>query len=629
MHNNTAGTYNSFAGTTLYRKRIGSWSSERVIMQGQAVRLQQEWSGAVMVAAKRNTFRKMVLIIFLLLLPIACVYMYSHQVSINVLRSEIQGNLLNRQQFFISQVDAAVDQLAMFPVIVGHDPFIREYVGKKYNTQLDKLLLQSRVIEKLGYQSASSEWTNELNIYLAEEKQVLSSNIFVTYNDDYMKQPIKSDWTYDQGRGKPLFDSFVRQISEPASTPRLEQAHALYEVRFSAENLRLMLDHFKAGGNGDPFLYVPGMAGIYNHSVTSHLAATVAQQLDKQTIEAQSGNRILELDSNKYLINFVKSNTLGWYLVDYVPLEQTLLPITKSRNFFYVVISLLLVAGMVAAYLLYRHVQKPIAKLLQGVLLLKSGIYSARIDYQPNNEFDFLIRRFNEMAEEIQELIEKVYAEQLRSREATLKQLQAQINPHFLYNCLYFISNMAMLEDKQSVVAMANNLGDYYRYTTRVEKQLVTIREELQLITNYLTIQNLRMERVCYEIEVPEAILSMTIPRLLLQPLVENAVIHGLERKAGKGLIRISGESDGTEHRIVIEDNGVGVTEAQMNELRQTLDEPMSEQMGCGVWNVHQRLRHYFGPDSGLELMTVDDNRGFKSILKWKEPIDVPAIDRR
>jgi two-component system sensor histidine kinase YesM len=597
-------------------------------MPAPTVRLQQEWGGAVMVAAKRNTFRKMVLIIFLLLIPIACVYMYSHQVSVNVLRSEIQGNLLNRQQFFISQVDAAVDQLAMFPVIVGHDPFIREYVDKKYSNEMDRLLLQSRVIGKLGYQSASSDWTNELNIYLAEEKQVLSSNIFVTYNNEKMKQPIQSNWTYDKGNGKPFNDSFVRQIAEPASAARLEQARAVYEVRFSAENLRLMLDHFKAGGKGDPFLYVPGLPGVYNHSVVSELAGSVTRQLDMHTIEAESGNRILELDSNKYLVNYVKSKPLGWYLVDYVPLEQTLLPITESRNFFYIFIALLLIAGMVAVYLLYRHVQIPIAKLLQGVLQLKRGVYSARIEYRPNNEFDFLIRRFNEMAEEIQELIEKVYAEQLRSREATLKQLQAQINPHFLYNCLFFISNMAMLEDKQSVVAMANNLGDYYRYTTRVEKQQVSVREELQLITNYLTIQNLRMERICYVIEVPDQMLHLKIPRLLLQPLVENAVIHGLERKAGKGLIRIRGESDGTEHRIIVEDNGAGISKERLTELQYELDAPMSEQMGCGVWNVHQRLRHYFGPSSGLELMTADDSKGFKAIVKWREPADVSAVDR-
>jgi two-component system sensor histidine kinase YesM len=315
-------------------------------------------------------------------------------------------------------------------------------------------------------------------------------------------------------------------------------------------------------------------------------------------------------------------------LVDYVPLEMTLLPITKSRNFFYVSIGLLLMAGMAAAYLLYRHVQKPIAKLLQGVQQLKRGVYSARIEYRPNNEFDFLIRRFNEMAEEMQDLIEKVYAEQLRSREATLKQLQAQINPHFLYNCLYFISNMAMLEDKQSVVAMADNLGDYYRYTTRLEKMTVSVRDELQLITNYLTIQNLRMERVCYEIDIPESMLDLQIPKLLLQPLVENAVIHGLERKAGKGLIRITGESGGFGHRIVIEDNGAGMTKAQLDELRMTLDAPMGEEMGCGVWNVHQRLQHVFGASAGLVLQAADNGSGLKCIVEWKEPDHVPAVDR-
>ncbi|WP_165971997.1 sensor histidine kinase [Paenibacillus piri] len=578
--------------------------------------------------AKRNTFRRMVLIIFLLLIPIACVYMFSHQVSVNVLRDEIQVNLLNRQQFFISQVDAAVDQLSMFPVIVGHDPFIREYVDKKFNHVMEKLLLQSRVIEKLGYQSASSEWTNELNIYLAEEKQVLSSTIFATYTDAYMKQPIKATWTFDKGNGKPFNESFIRQITEPASAASLDQARAVYEVRFSAENLRSMLDHFKSGGKGDPFLYIPGMPGIFNHSVNPVLAGSLIGQLDEQTIETETGNRVLELGTDKYLVNYVKSRTLGWYLVDYVPLQQTLLPITKSRNFFYVSIGLLLVAGMVAAYLLYRHVQKPIAKLTQGVLQLKLGVYSARIDYQPNNEFDFLIRRFNDMAREIQELIEKVYAEQLRSREATLKQLQAQINPHFLYNCLYFISNMAMLEDKHAVVAMANNLGDYYRYTTRAEKQQVTVREELQLVTHYLTIQNLRMERVSFEIDVPEAMMSLIIPRLLLQPLVENAVIHGLERKTGKGLIRIYGETDGSGHCITIEDNGVGVSKERLAELQHELDIPMSEQMGYGMWNVHQRLRHRFGTSAGLELSAAGDGTGFKSIVKWREPADVSITDR-
>jgi two-component system sensor histidine kinase YesM len=577
--------------------------------------------------AQRNTFRRMVLIIFLLLIPIACVYMYSNQVSVKVLRDEIQANLLNRQQFFISQVDGSVDQLSMFPVIVGQDPFIKQYVDKKNKALLERLLLQSRVIEKLGLQSVSSDWTNELSIYLPEDKQALSSNIFVTYKDDYMKQMIRKKWTYDQGNGKPLSDTFIRQVAEPASAVSLDQARVIYEVRLSVENIRLMLDHFKTGGKGDPFLYSPGMPAIVNHTIHAKLSQAVAQDLNSHALESVSGNRIVSLESDKYLVNYVKSLSLGWYLVDYVPLEQTLQPITASRNFFYVSMALLLIAGMIAAYLLYRHVQIPIGKLVKSVQQITRGDYSGRIEYQPNNEFDFLIRRFNEMTDQMQELIEKVHVEQLRSHEATLKQLQAQINPHFLYNCLYFISNMATLEDTQSVVAMANNLGDYYRYTTRLERQQVTVKEELQLVSNYLTIQNLRMDRIEYKIEVPEPMLLLAIPRLLLQPLVENAVIHGLEQKPGKGFIRIYGETVDGEHRIHIEDNGLGVSTERLQQLITTLDLSMTEEIGCGVWNIHQRLKHHFGDSSGLKL-SASELGGFKATVLWREPTYVPALDR-
>ncbi|MEK3723384.1 sensor histidine kinase [Paenibacillus sp. FSL H8-0034] len=587
----------------------------------------QQDKGDHMTAAKRNTYRKMVLIIFLLLIPIACVYMYSHQVSVQVLRDEIQGNLLSRQQFFISQVDGAVDQLAMFPVIVAQDPFIRQYVDKKDSDIMDRLRLQSRVIEKLGLQSVSSDWTNELSIYLSEDRQALSSNIFVTYNEAYMKQPIQVNWSYDRGNGKTGSDTWVRQIAQPASATTLQQAQVVYEVRLYAENIRLMLDHFKAGGKGDPFLYAPGLAAIHNHSVDPKLTQAVIKDLDMKSLQSDSGNRLLDLENDKFLVNYVKSNTLGWYLVDYVPLEQTLQPINASKNFFYVSMGLLLIAGIAAAYLLYRHVQIPIGKLLQSVQQIKRGDYSGRIQYQTHNEFDFLIRRFNEMTEQMQELIETVHAEQLRSREATLKQLQAQINPHFLYNCLYFISNMAMLEDKQSVVEMANNLGDYYRYTTRVERQLVTVSEELQLVTNYLTIQNLRMNRLCFNMQIPESMLQLKIPRLLLQPLVENAIIHGLERKVGKGVIRIYGESDGGEHRIIVEDNGQGVSAERLSELQKTLDAPMSDEIGCGVWNIHHRLRYQFGREAGLRLMAAE-KEGFKVIVTWRESPDVPDLNR-
>ena len=145
------------------------------------------------------------------------------------------------------------------------------------------------------------------------------------------------------------------------------------------------------------------------------------------------------------------------------------------------------------------------------------------------------------MAAEIEQLIQKVYVEQLRSREANLKQLQSQINPHFLYNCFALIRSLTRLGKHDSVMEMALHLSKYYRYTTRVEKQSASLQEELDLIESYLKIQQLHISHLHYEIDIPDHMRHLDIPRLLLQPLVENAVIHGIERVERDGIITVSG----------------------------------------------------------------------------------------
>ena len=173
-----------------------------------------------------------------------------------------------------------------------------------------------------------------------------------------------------------------------------------------------------------------------------------------------------------------------------------------------------------------------------------------------------------------------------------------------------------MLDDKESVVEMSENLASFYRYTTRVENQLVTIREELEMVNHYLTIQNLRMQRLVSKISVPDNMMELRIPRLILQPLVENAIIHGIERKVEGGLIRITGEQDNKFNRIIIEDNGLGMTLEGVKRLQSKLDLPMSEEIGCGTWNVHQRLYYQFGEGSGIVFHPISTG-GLKVVISW------------
>ncbi|WP_391573906.1 sensor histidine kinase [Cohnella sp.] len=567
---------------------------------------------------KLTTFRKIVLLLFLLLLPILVLYSVSTNTSTEVVRKQIETTNLNQLTFLMNQLDTNIEQLSMFPVLLSYDPYIREFLDRRPPLEFDARNAEYRIIEKLSLQSVSNGWKNDLTVIIPREKRAISSNIFLLESDQDMTGPIYTRWTYSlEEAGGKTERYFVHEIGEPAKAECKEAAQAVFRVRFTTANMTAMLDAYKNGKNNDPFLYVPGEQPVLNGTSSAEkaeqLIGLLEGELDK---EPETGQRLVELGGEQHLVSYVKSRQLGWYLVDYTPYQSVITPITEQRNFFYVIIGLLLVLAVGASFLLYRNVQRPLGKLIGSVQRIKRGDYSARIDYLAKNEFDYLIFQFNEMSDQIQLLIEDVYAEKLRSREATLKQLQSQINPHFLYNSLFFIINSAEMNDRQAVVEMSQNLAEYYRYATRVENQSVALEDELELVRNYLMIQNLRMGRVQFEIDVPEKMLDLELPRLILQPIVENAIVHGVEKSPEGGMITITGKQDDRYNMIFVQDDGPGMEPQRLRDLQAELAQPMSEEVGCGTWNVHRRLQYRFGGQSGLVFEQLPMG-GLCVTIKW------------
>ncbi|CAN7755182.1 histidine kinase [Paenibacillus sp. LjRoot153] len=580
---------------------------------------------------KLNIFSKILILLVLLLIPIVLLYSYTNRITNNVVQDQIQSSNLNQLSFFMHQLDADVERLAMSPVILGSDPYVREYIDKNDSPDYDMLKEQSRIIQKLSLQSVSSGWVNELTIAIPKGKQVLSSSIFVNGTDAWpWHRPIQRTWTYEVREGDKGVGSFIREVSEPIRAQIVDQTNVLYQVRFSVQNMVQLLDVYKKDKRSDPFLVDDGQSLILNSSSDSSITTSIREQLTGSTLPL-SGQMQIKIDKQQYLVSYVKSTQLNWYLVDYVPVQKILSPITMTRKLFYISIGLLLMMSVLASFILYRNVQIPIGKMIQSVQKVKRGDLSARIDYKAKNEFDFLIQRFNEMASQIQVLVEDVYAEKIRSREATLKQLQSQIHPHFLYNSLFFIINSAEMEDKESVVAMSQNLAEFYRYTTRVEKQVVRLQEEVNFVIHYLNIQQLRIHRLVYDIRIPDDMLNESVPRLILQPLVENAIIHGIERSMESDRITIKGEQDGEWNRVIVEDNGPGLNQEQLTQLSKQLEQPMSDDVGCGTWNIHHRLFYQFGEGSGLTFQLGEDG-GMKAVLTWKrekQQETLPAAQER
>jgi len=564
---------------------------------------------------KLNIFGKVILLVVFLLVPIIVLYGYSYQVSVGVVRQTVEDGNRNRLSFFISQLDMMVDQLMKHSLAASRDYSIREYIdGRTTSDPSVQLQRQSRIVDMLNMQTSTSAWNNQIIFYLADSHEIISTDYSARFEEDNLHNPELRKWSYHSAVTFGLKQMMFSRIEE-SNIPNL-----FIEVRFTEDNLRNMLTQLKQGEAREPFLYREGETPIVSYTADRTLIGGMTEELKGKDL-GYSGRLNVSLRDQKYVVNYIRSESLGWYMVDMVPLQSIFAPINMSRNLFYVSIALLLALSVLATLLLYRNVQLPIRQLIMGVQRIKEGEFWVRLKKQPGNEFGYLFRSFNEMAAQIQELIDKVYKETLRSKEARLKQLQSQINPHFLYNCLFYIKNMAKLGDKEAVVAMALNLGEYYRYSTRLDNPMSTLREEVKLLDNYLNIQLLRSQRFHYEIDIPEAMLELEIPRLLVQPLAENAVLHGVENHAEFGLIRIHGECASGLHRIVVDDNGPGMPEEQLAGLQRKLAIAMNEEAGdggFGLWNVHQRLIHLYGGGSGL-YVSKSPLGGFRAELVWED----------
>lgn len=236
-----------------------------------------------------------------------------------------------------------------------------------------------------------------------------------------------------------------------------------------------MLDTYKSGHSDNPFFYKEGHAIIASRSADGPKMDQIITELGDRINSRDSSFLIHSFDGRPYLITYYYSNILEWHLVDSVPLNQIIGPIKQQRLLFGASSIILLLSCITAASALYWNVHRPIFQLVRAVQRIKEGDYAYRLPKKSNNEFTFLMQNFNEMATQIQDLIENVLQSRILARDATLKQLQAQIHPHFLYNCLGFIINMTKMGKNRAVIDMAYHLADYYRYTTRMDNQGVSL----------------------------------------------------------------------------------------------------------------------------------------------------------
>ena len=258
-----------------------------------------------------------------------------------------------------------------------------------------------------------------------------------------------------------------------------------------------------------------------------------------------------------------------------------------------------IVLAVLLSYLVSRSISVPVHKLTLAMGEVEAGNLSVRIPEQRNDELGLLYRRFNIMTERIEDLVAETKEEQTQLRIAERKALQAQINPHFLYNTLNTIKSIAKLEGVDKITTIATRFGKILRNSIENDREMISLRDSLELVESYLEIQKIRYgDRLSYRIDVPAEFMEYHIPKLVLQPLVENAVVHGLEEKVDPGFISVSAADSDGSIIIRVYDDGVGMSNPEIPDKEKNGG-------GIGLFNVHRRIELLYGKPYGISIRSA------------------------
>ncbi|WP_274652087.1 sensor histidine kinase [Paenibacillus humicola] len=314
------------------------------------------------------------------------------------------------------------------------------------------------------------------------------------------------------------------------------------------------------------------------------------------------------------------ANRFGWRVIQYIP-NVFLARAAWDAIKYTIYLGGMMIAVAALMWLSFsRQISGPIVRLVRSMKDVGNGdfklVLSDGRDASRGDEIGFLARQFQSMVRKLDELIQSQYELKLQESYSRVKALQAQINPHFLYNTLTAIYSEALDAGSETICSMIKSLSSMFRYTIESGEDIVPLGREIEHVRNYLQIQQFRFEKnLEYRIEAAEHLLSYPCLKLSLQPIVENAVIHGISKK-GFGAVVIAAERQGDRISLSIRDNGVGLSKEKLEALRRNMMSVGVSGDHLGLHNVQQRILHYF-KDSGAIRIESQPGTGTTVTVEW------------
>lgn len=510
---------------------------------------------------------------------------------------EYVGQLLNQVtydvEFYLKNIDNTLE------VLLHHEE-IRGYFERLGSSATQREVVASTLN---GFMVSRSDIAN---IFLMKE----TGEIIVNASEYELKKNLgfkQVDWyreTLGQG-AMTVSSSHVQYFLEDRYTWVVscgrQYSHRLTQkplgvvmVDLNFQLINDMASNIRLGDKG--YLFIVNEKGEFVYHPKQQLIYSGLQSEPMAEILALDNGLITLLENGQKKHYMVSSSSYaGWKIVGtyFAQDINTFQPVLKQ--FFAIMVVLAFLISTLLSLLIAKSILHPVKELAQAMVQVTKGDLETEILIQSNNEIGQLALMFNRMTRRIQELLQKNKEAERRKRKSELEALQAQINPHFLYNTLDSIVWMAEAGNNQEVVKMTSSLAKLFRISINRGAEYITLSQELEHVESYLIIQKMRYgDKLTYHIEADSSVLSVRVIKIMIQPIVENAIYHGIKAMAGAGHINVSVHDSGDKIRIDVADNGVGMADPE-SYLRS--ENPNS---GVGLWNVDQRIKLYYGQDYGL-----------------------------
>lgn len=552
----------------------------------------------------RNTIFLRLLITFLLImLPIMAFGAYLYHWIVQTAREDITKTAASQLSFYMTDLENEIERMKLLEYSLLDDDDLNELalMWERMDT-IDRTNSMNSLIKRLFTVQNSSMYIEDVSVHIATIGRTMSANEGVR---DLQVQRFHEIRSVFGGTGSHIIEWKNGLFLGAVKQRGIKGAEPLFTVEIELNNQKLQqaLSQFNTY-TGSGTVLLSEKTNMMLRSLTGDLAKV---QLDDYLEYINSLNpqnsQLVTIAEQRYYYVAAHSPDLAITIYRFIPEQVVQQPLNKfyKWGWIFIVVAMVIIAAF--AFSTYRFIHKPMLTLVKSFRKMEQGDLDISIAHESKDEFRYLYGRFNQMVSNLRVLIDQAYKQKILVQRAELKQLQSQINPHFLYNSFFILNTMVRTGDVDRMEQFTTLLGEYFQFVTRNSSDFVTLEQEVLHARMYTEIQQMRFSRrmkIEFD-ELPTELNQVLVPRLIVQPIIENVFKHSLEKRVSAGLIKVHFHHNAESIAIIVEDNGEQLSNEVLMRIEQAIQDTNEHIETTGMVNIHRRLQITFGIESGLK----------------------------